>query len=278
MGYDRRWLDEPHVGDHVGRSRAGDRRAALDRLGAGTRRPEQRACSASLVRSLEGEVSLRTAAYASIGLARLDADRLDERARARAATRSSTSLLDAYERRRGRRLALVRGPADATTTPPAARADRRRCPPRARRRRRGGPRRRCAGSATSAASRTASCGWSGTTAGTRTEPAPGGGDEQPLDACAFVEAELAAFAVTGDADHAVRARDGVRLVPRPQPARPSALRLRHRRLQRRPRQRRPERQRGRRVDARVPSRADGDRGRGAAGAVPTPAVPTMVSA
>jgi hypothetical protein len=40
----------------------------------------------------------------------------------------------------------------------------------------------------------------------RTEPAPGGGDEQPLDACAFVEAELAAFAVTGDHDHAARAR------------------------------------------------------------------------
>ena len=37
----------------------------------------------------------------------------------------------------------------------------------------------------------------------RTEPAPGGGDEQPLDASAFVAAELAAFAVTGDP----RARD-----------------------------------------------------------------------
>ena len=40
----------------------------------------------------------------------------------------------------------------------------------------------------------------------RSEPAPGGGDEQPLDASAFVEAELAAFAVTGDPEHGVRAQ------------------------------------------------------------------------
>ena len=41
---------------------------------------------------------------------------------------------------------------------------------------------------------------------TRDEPAPGGGDEQPLDASAFVEAELTAFAVTGDRSHGVRAQ------------------------------------------------------------------------
>jgi hypothetical protein len=40
----------------------------------------------------------------------------------------------------------------------------------------------------------------------RGAPAPGAGDEQPLDACAFVEAELAAFAVTGDAEHGARAQ------------------------------------------------------------------------
>ena len=40
----------------------------------------------------------------------------------------------------------------------------------------------------------------------RGEPAPGGGDEQPLDAAAFVEAELAAFAVTDDPRHALRAQ------------------------------------------------------------------------
>ena len=38
------------------------------------------------------------------------------------------------------------------------------------------------------------------------EPAPGDGDEQPIDACALVEAELAAFAVTGDPDHGTRAQ------------------------------------------------------------------------
>lgn len=40
-------------------------------------------------------------------------------------------------------------------------------------------------------------------------PAPGAGDEQPLDASAFVEAELAAFAVTlvsSSADDGPRAR------------------------------------------------------------------------
>ena len=41
----------------------------------------------------------------------------------------------------------------------------------------------------------------------RTEPAPGQGDEQPLDASAFVEAELAAFAVAGDPDHGLRAHN-----------------------------------------------------------------------
>jgi hypothetical protein len=40
----------------------------------------------------------------------------------------------------------------------------------------------------------------------RDEPAPGAGDEQPLDASAFVEAELAAFAVTGDPEHGARAQ------------------------------------------------------------------------
>jgi hypothetical protein len=41
----------------------------------------------------------------------------------------------------------------------------------------------------------------------RDEPAPGEGDEQPLDATAFVEAELAALAATGDGDHGSRARN-----------------------------------------------------------------------
>jgi hypothetical protein len=40
----------------------------------------------------------------------------------------------------------------------------------------------------------------------RDEPAPGAGDEQPLDASALVEAELSAFAVTGDLVHGARAK------------------------------------------------------------------------
>ena len=80
MGYDRRWLDEPHLGDHVGRTVwalgeilstawipafSGPSRALLD----------------ALVPSLAGEVSLRTAAYSVLGLGRLDPDRLDSEAR-----------------------------------------------------------------------------------------------------------------------------------------------------------------------------------------------------
>src|SRR4029078_3205867 len=38
------------------------------------------------------------------------------------------------------------------------------------------------------------------------EAAPGEGDEQPIDACALVEAELAAFAITGDPDPGARAQ------------------------------------------------------------------------
>ena len=40
----------------------------------------------------------------------------------------------------------------------------------------------------------------------RDEPAPGLGDEQPLDASAFVEAEIAAFSITGDPEHGARAQ------------------------------------------------------------------------
>jgi hypothetical protein len=40
----------------------------------------------------------------------------------------------------------------------------------------------------------------------RDEPAPGRGDEQPLDASALVEAELSAFAINGDRVHGARAK------------------------------------------------------------------------
>jgi glycosyltransferase involved in cell wall biosynthesis len=202
MGYDRRWLDEPHLGDHVGRSiwALGDilatawipsvvrpARDLLDRL----------------VGTLGDDVSLRTAAYAVLGLSRLDADRLDPAARQRL-DRLVGQLADAYERTRSEdwcwfedelsydnaRLsqALLTG-ASALGRPELAEL--------------GLESLRWLGN---------ECGLNGNElrlpghrGRRRGEPAPGAGDEQPLDAAAFVEAELNAFAVTHEAEHGVRA-------------------------------------------------------------------------
>jgi hypothetical protein len=80
MSYDRRWLDEPHVGDHVGRSiwALGEilGTAWIPAVVEPTGELLER-----LVASLGGEVPLRTAAYAVLGLARLDPDRLEPDAR-----------------------------------------------------------------------------------------------------------------------------------------------------------------------------------------------------
>ena len=76
MSYDRRWLDEPHVGDHVGRSiwALGD--VLDDRLGPGARRSG--AAAARLARALARPASSRSARRRTplLGLARLDPDRL----------------------------------------------------------------------------------------------------------------------------------------------------------------------------------------------------------
>jgi len=203
MSYDRRWLDEPHVGDHVGRSVwalgeilatawipavVGPTRTLLDRL----------------VEALAGEVSLRTAAYAVLGLSRLDADRLDRPAR-RLLERLVAQLADSYERTASdgwrwfedelsydnARLsqALIGGGSalgrdDATEM-----------------------------GLESLLWLGAECGLEqgalrlpGHRGRRRAEPAPGAGDEQPLDAAAFVEAELAAFTTTHAAEHGIRAR------------------------------------------------------------------------
>ena len=45
MGYDRRWLDEPHVGDHVGRSVWALGEILVHGLGARRRRPDRATCS-----------------------------------------------------------------------------------------------------------------------------------------------------------------------------------------------------------------------------------------
>jgi glycosyltransferase involved in cell wall biosynthesis len=202
MSYDRRWLDEPHVGDHVGRSiwALGDilatawipavvrpARDLLDRL----------------VAALTGDVCLRTAAYAVLGLSRLDADRLDPAARL-LLERLVEQLADAYERTvsenwgwfedeltydNARLSQAILIGANAVDRPDLAELG------------------------------LDSLRWLGDECGLdsdvlrlpghrgrrRGDRAPDAGDEQPLDAAALVEAELSAFAVTRMAEHGARA-------------------------------------------------------------------------
>ena len=202
MSYERHWLDEPHTGDHVGRSiwALGDILATA--WIPAVVRPASDLLD-RLVATFSCEVSLRTAAYTVLGLSRLDADRLQPAAR-RLLERLVAQLADAYERTASEdwrwfedeltydnaRLpqALLSG-ANALDRPDLAElgldslrwlgdqcgldADALRLPGH-RGRRRG-------------------------------EPAPGSGDEQPLDAAALVEAELSAFAVTREPEHGTRA-------------------------------------------------------------------------
>jgi glycosyltransferase involved in cell wall biosynthesis len=202
MSYDRRWLDEPHLGDHVGRSiwALGDilatawipavvrpARDLLDRL----------------VATLTGDVCLRTAAYAVLGLSRLDPDRLDPAARL-LLERLVEQLANAYERTvsedwgwfedeltydNARLSQAILIGANAVDRPDLAELG------------------------------LDSLRWLGDECGLdsdvlrlpghrgrrRGDLAPGAGDEQPLDAAALVEAELSAFAVTRKAEHGARA-------------------------------------------------------------------------
>jgi Glycosyl transferases group 1 len=202
MSYDRRWLDEPHVGDHVGRSVW-----ALGEILATAWIPAvvvpARDLLARLVRTLAGELPLRTAAYTVLGLSRLDADRLEPEAR-RLLERLVVQLADAYSSiatdgwswfehelsydnaRLSQALiggGVALGRDDLTELG------------------------------------LESLSWLGDESGLRgdvlrlaghrgrrrDEPSEGTGDEQPLDAAALVEAELAAFAITGAAEHGRRA-------------------------------------------------------------------------
>ncbi|HEX5173292.1 MAG TPA: hypothetical protein VFV91_04030, partial [Gaiellaceae bacterium] len=202
MGYDRRWLDEPHVGDHVGRSIW-----ALGDILATAWIPAVVRPAADLLDRLVGmlgdDVSLRTAAYTVLGLSRLDADRLEPAAH-RQLERLVEQLAESYERTRSEdwrwfedelsydnaRLsqALLTG-ANALRRPELAE--------------RGLESLRWLGD---------ECGLDenalrlpGHRGRLRGEEAPGAGDEQPLDAAALVEAELSAFAFTHNAEHGVRA-------------------------------------------------------------------------
>jgi len=202
MSYDRRWLDEPHIGDHVGRSIW----ALGDILSTAwipaVVRPAGELLD-RLVDTLSGEIALRTAAYTVLGLSRLDADRLQPAA-LRLLDRLVGLLADAYERTASEdwrwfedeltydnaRLpqALLTG-ADALDRPDLAEL--------------GLDSLRWFGDECGLADDTLRL--PGHRGRGRGEPAPRPGDEQPLDAAALVEAELSAFAVTRKAEHGARA-------------------------------------------------------------------------
>ncbi|RDI75441.1 Glycosyl transferases group 1 [Gaiella occulta] len=203
MGYDRRWLDDPHVGDHVGRSVWALGEILSTAWVPAVVGPTRRLLDA-IVGTLGPETSLRTGAYAVLGLARLDPDRLQPAALL-LLERVVDQLAEAYETHASvewrwfedalgydnARLphALIVGGAaldrdDLTET--------------------GLDALRWLGDESGLAEGTLRL--TGHHGRRRTEPAPGGGDEQPLDASAFVSAELAAFSVTGDPEHAMRAQ------------------------------------------------------------------------
>jgi glycosyltransferase involved in cell wall biosynthesis len=203
MGYDRRWLDEPHIGDHVGRAvwALGDilSTAWVPAVVGPTRRLLD-----EIVGTLDTELSLRTGAYTVLGLARLDPDRLQPGARDLLG-RLVDQLAAAYE---------VHAAPEWQWFEDALSYDNARLPHAL----------IVGGVALGREDLTETGldalrwlgGESGLVEGTlrltghhgrhRTEPAPGGGDEQPLDASAFVSAELAAYAATGDPEHALRAQ------------------------------------------------------------------------
>ncbi|MGZ8783854.1 MAG: glycosyltransferase, partial [Gaiellaceae bacterium] len=203
MGYDRRWLDEPHTGDHVGRSIWALGEILSTAWAPAVVGPTGRLLD-DLVGTLESELSLRTGAYAVLGLARLDPDRLQpasrrllERAADRLAAAFETHASPewrwfedalAYDNARLPNALITAGVAlgrpELTDT--------------------GLDALRWLGNESGLAEGTLRL--TGHLGRGRTEPAPGGGDEQPLDASAFVSAELAAFAVTGDPEDAARAQ------------------------------------------------------------------------
>jgi glycosyltransferase involved in cell wall biosynthesis len=203
MSYERRWLDNRHVGDHVGRSIWALGEILSTAWVPGVVGPAGRLLT-SLVTSLSDHVSPRTAAYAILGLARLDPDRLEPDARlllerlvdqleadyGRAASDTWRWFEDAlsYDNARLSHALIVGGEVLGRERALAAGLE--------------------------------SLSWLGDECGladgmlrltghlgrSRNEPPPGTGDEQPLDAAAFVEAELAALAVTHDPEHGARAQ------------------------------------------------------------------------
>ena len=203
MGYDRRWLDEPHVGDHVGRSIWALGEVLATAWAPPLVEPARRLLG-TLVQSLHADFPLRTAAYATLGLARLDPDRLDRHGRL-LLKRCVTQLESAYAEHADDQWGWFE---DALTYDNARL-----------------PQALIVGGAALGRPRAievglASLAWLGDECGLddgllrlpghagrhRDEAAPGAGDEQPLDAAALVDAELSAFAINGDLVHGARAK------------------------------------------------------------------------
>jgi hypothetical protein len=203
MTYDRRWIDDAHVGDHVGRAiwALGD---VLTTAWVPALVEPSRQLLTALVGSFENELPLRTAAYTALGLARLDADRLDEKAQ-RLLERCVTKLELAYEESAGPGWCWFED---------SLRYDNARLPQALIL---GGV---ALGRPTAIETGLTSLAWFGDECGLggpmlrlpghegrhRSEPPYGGGDEQPLDASALVEAELTAYSVTSQVEHGIRAQ------------------------------------------------------------------------
>ena len=203
MNYERRWLDEPHVGDHVGRAIWSLGEILSTAWAPALVDPTQRLLD-RLIAGLAGPTSLRTDAYAVLGLAKLDPDRLDAPARA-FLERGLDRLLESFEETTSEGWLWFEGALayDNARLSQALIAG---------------------GTALErdddVAAGLESLRWLGDESGLangmlrltghhgrkRSENAPGRGDEQPLEAAAFVEAELLALDVTGDHEHGARAR------------------------------------------------------------------------
>lgn len=202
MSYQRRWLDEPHVGDHVGRTVWALGEVLSTAWAPALVDPTQRLLD-TLVAGLTGETALRTDAYVVLGLAKLDPDRLggpalellerglDRLLHAFETTKSEGWLwfepVLAYDNARLAQAVIVGG---ATLDRPVGVAA-------------GLEALRWLGDESGLGDGTLRL--TGHRGRKQGEPAPGTGDEQPLDAAAFVEAELAAFEATGDRLHGARA-------------------------------------------------------------------------
>jgi hypothetical protein len=203
MSYDRRWLDEPHLGDHVGRSVWALGEILSTAWVPALVGPTERLLD-TIVHLIPKDASLRTGAYAALGLARLDTDRrgLESRELLEHVMEQLSAAHTAHARQGWSWF-------EDTLTYDNARL----------------PHALIVGGDTLGRNDLTEMGldalrWLGNESGlsegtlrltghggrSRAEPAPGTGDEQPLDASAFVEAELAAFAVTGEPEHGRRAQ------------------------------------------------------------------------